>query len=271
MNPRKTRIGIPYRHVSEQKSGAQEKISPYAEAVEAAGADVRLISLCEPEKLAELALELDGFVLPGSPADVNPSLYGETPGAATAEADEQREQTDRLLLEHAFQWRKPVLTICYGTQLLNVFRGGSLIQDIPSEKPSSLTHRWSHKPGEPEPHHPARFVPGSQVARLADTTGAVVNSSHHQSIRRPGRGLRVTASAPDGVVESVELEDPSHWVIGVQWHPERQRRETASQGEAGIFLAKALFQELVDAAGGARAKSQGSPQPNQHPVRSENR
>lgn len=271
MNPRKPSIGIPYRRVSEETSGAQEKISPYVEAVEAAGADVRLISLCEPEKLAELALELDGFVFPGSSADVNPSLYGETTGPATAEADPQRERTDAVLLEHAFRSHKPVLTICYGTQLLNVFCGGSLIQDIPSEKPTSLTHRWSHKPGEPEPHHPARFVPGSQMARLAGTTDAIVNSSHHQSIRRPGRGLRVTASAPDGVVESVELEDPSQWVVGVQWHPERQRSEMPGQGQAGILLAKALFQELVDAASRARTKSQGSQQPNQDPKRSEAR
>jgi putative glutamine amidotransferase len=271
MNARKPRIGIPYRRASEEKSQDQGKISPYVEAVEAAGADARLISLFHSDQLAQLAGELDGFVFPGSSADVNPALYGETPGSETAEADPRREETDLTLLEHAFQEGKPVLTICYGTQLLNVFRGGSLIQDIASEKPSSLTHRWEHKPGVPEPHHPARFVPGSQLARLAGATEVVVNSSHHQSIRRAGRGLRVTAGAPDGVVESVELEDPSHWVVGVQWHPERQRKEPSGQWNSGILLAKSLFQELIEVAGRTRTRPHVSAQPVEVPKHSEDR
>ncbi|HVB32903.1 MAG TPA: gamma-glutamyl-gamma-aminobutyrate hydrolase family protein [Patescibacteria group bacterium] len=257
MNFQAPRIGIPYRSASEQAENREEKIRPYVEAVEAAGGDVQLISLLEPGKLAQLAGELDGFVFPGSPADVNPALYGETAGPATQQPDRQREETDMALLQHAFEKGKPVLTICYGTQLLNVFRGGTLVQDIPSEQPSSLTHRWDHKRGAPEPHHPARFLPGSLVARLAETGETVVNSSHHQSIRRPGRGLRVTGSAPDGVVESVELEDPSHWVIGVQWHPERQRREGSAQNDSGIRLAKTLFEELVRVA--ARPRPGGLP------------
>ncbi|HVB99497.1 MAG TPA: gamma-glutamyl-gamma-aminobutyrate hydrolase family protein [Candidatus Dormibacteraeota bacterium] len=258
MNPQAPRIGIPYRSASEERPEIPEKIRPYVEAVEAAGGNAQLISLFEPEKLARLARELDGFVLPGSSADVSPALYGETPGPETSAADRQREETDQALLHHAFQEGKPVLTICYGTQMLNVFRGGSLVQDIQNELPSSLTHRWDHMPGSPEPHHPARFVPGSTVARLAETTDAVVNSSHHQSIRRIGRGLQATGSAPDGVVESVELEDPSHWVIGVQWHPERQRNETPGQNDSGIRLAKALFAELVRVASRTRMRTRGS-------------
>lgn len=274
MNGRKPRIGIPYRRASEEKSpdqADQARILPYVEAVEAAGADAQLISLLQRDQLAELAKELDGFLLPGSSADVNPSLYGERPGPETSEADPHREETDLALLDYAFQEGKPVLTICYGTQLLNVYRGGTLIQDIASEKPIGLTHRWEHKPGIVEPHHPAHFVPGSRIARLAETTETVVNSSHHQSIRHPGRGLRVTASAPDGVVESVELDDLSHWVIGVQWHPERQRKEPPGERDSGIRLARALFQELVKVAGRARSRAHGSPQPIKVPENSENR
>lgn len=255
MNPPKPRIGIPYRSASEEEAKKQEKILPYVEAVEAAGGNARLISLFEPEKLAQLAGELEGFVFPGCSCDVNPALYEEAPGPATAQPDSRRERTDKALLEHAFKTRKPVLTICFGTQMLNVLRGGSLIQDIPSEWPSLLNHRWDHKPGSAEPHHPAKFVPGSQLARLAETLETVVNSSHHQAIRRAGRGLRVTGNAPDGVVESVELEDPSHWVIGVQWHPERQRKEPAEQNDTGIRLAKALFEELVRMAAQRRTES----------------
>lgn len=254
MSPPAPRIGIPYRSASEQAENREEKILPYVEAVEAAGGDPRLISLFEPEKLMTLADELDGFVFPGSSADVNPALYGESPRPETAPSDPQREETNMSLLRHAFEKGKPVLSICYGTQLLNVFLGGSLVQDISSQQPSSLTHRWDHKRGSPEPHHPARFLPGSLLARLAETADTVVNSSHHQAIRRPGRGLRVTGSAPDGVVESVELQDPSNWVIGVQWHPERQCREVSVQNDSGIRLAKALFAELVRLAAGNKPR-----------------
>jgi putative glutamine amidotransferase len=258
MTSRKPRIGIPYRSASEEQEQKLEKIVPYVEAIEAAGGEARLISLFEPEKLARLAAEMDGFAFPGNSSDVDPVLYGETPGPETAPPDPRREEADRVLLGHAFQEKKPVLTICYGTQMLNVFRGGSLIQDIRSEKPSSLTHRWDRKRGAPEPHHPARLSPGSKLAMLAETPELVVNSSHHQAVRRPGKGLRVTGHAPDGVVESLELEDASHWVIGVQWHPERQRREAGNQNDSGIRLAKALFQELVRVAGGTRANARVS-------------
>lgn len=260
MNSRTPRIGIPYRSANEQGETRDEKIRPYVEAVEAAGGEARVISLFQPETLDPSAGELDGFVLPGSPADVDPALYAETRGPETAEADRHREETDRVLLQHAFRERKPVLAICYGTQMLNVFRGGTLVQDIASEWPSSLTHRWDRERGVPEPHHWVRLTPGSRLARLAETSDTVVNSSHHQSIRRPGRGLRVTGSARDGVVEALELEDSSHWVMGVQWHPERQRIEPPGQHDSGRRLAEALFRELVDIAARARDERHGSPE-----------
>jgi putative glutamine amidotransferase len=247
------RIGIPFRRVSEEQAENREKIEPYAKAVEQAGGEPRLISLfLSKEEIERLAGELDGIVLPGSPADVDPERYGETTRAETAAADERREWTDMALLDWAFAEGKPVLAICYGTQLLNVYRGGTLVQDIPSELRGSLTHQWERERGAPEPHHPARLLPGSLVSRLAETAETVVNSSHHQSIRTPGRNLRVTAKSPDGVIEAVELESPSHWVIGVQWHPERQRNESSNESDSGVKLARALFRDLVRAAREAR-------------------
>jgi putative glutamine amidotransferase len=243
------RIGIPFRRVSEEQTENQEKIEPYARAVELAGGQPRLLSLfLSPDELKRQAAELDAIVLPGSPADVDPARYGVTTRPETAEADERREQTDMALLDWAFAEGKPVLAICYGTQLLNVYRGGTLVQDIPSELRGSLTHHWERERGAPEPHHPARLLPGSLVCRLAEAGETVVNSSHHQSIRIPGRDLRVTALSPDGVVEAVELESPSHWVIGVQWHPERQRNEISNESDSGVRLARALFRDLVRAA-----------------------
>ncbi|MDE3135169.1 MAG: gamma-glutamyl-gamma-aminobutyrate hydrolase family protein [Acidobacteriota bacterium] len=253
------RIGIPFRLASEEQAGNREKIEPYARAVELAGGEPRPLSLfLTEEQLKQQASELDGIVLPGSPADVNPARYGETSRAETAEPDERREQTDLVLLDWAFAEGKPVLAICYGTQLLNVYRGGTLVQDIPSELRGSLTHKWERERGMPEPHHPARLLAGSVVSRLGETAETVVNSSHHQSIRMPGRNLRVTAISPDGVIEAVELESRAHWVVGAQWHPERQRNESSSEGDSGVRLARALFRDLVRSARESRDTGRGS-------------
>lgn len=250
------RIGIPYRRASEERNGDRKEIEPYARAVEEAGGEPRLISLfLSDEELGRLTGELDAVVLPGSGADVDPASYGEEARAETAAADARRERTDRALLDWAFARRKPVLGICFGTQLLNVYLGGTLVQDVAGEIRRSLVHPWNRKSGDPEPHHPARLVPGSRVARLAETLETVVNSSHHQSIRTPGRNLRVTATAPDGVIEAIELESGSPWVVGVQWHPERQRNEAMGEADSGTRLARGLFQELVRAAREARSAS----------------
>jgi len=253
------RIGIPFRRAKEQQANNQEKIEPYARAVAEAGGEPVLVSLfLSQEELARLADGLDAIVLPGSPADVDPARYGEAAKPETAEADPRREETDLALLDWAFARGKPVLAICYGIQILNVYRGGTLVQDIPSEFRGSLVHPWERERGVSEPHHPARLVPGSLVARLAETAETVVNSSHHQSIRMPGRDLRVTATSPDGVIEAVELESDSHWVTGVQWHPERQRNEAAGEADSGTRLARALFEDLVRAARAARAAGRRS-------------
>ncbi len=250
------RIGIPYRRAQEQREGKDGRIRPYADAVEQAGGAARLISLfLSPEELRREIEQLDGLVLPGSSADVAPARYGEIPSPLAAESDSDKERTDLALLEWAFAAKRPALCICYGTQLLNVFRGGTLVQDIATEIRSPFAHHWQRERGYPEPHHRARFVPGSRVARLAGVPEAVVNSSHHQSIRRAGSGLRVTATAPDGVIEAVEADDISHWLIGVQWHPERQRKEETEEWQAGARLARALFLDLVRAAGTAPAAS----------------
>lgn len=247
------RVGIPYRLAGEERAGDREEIQPYVNAVEAAGGEPRVISLLlSPDELNRLCAELDALVLPGSPADIDPARYGATARPETAEADPRREQTDTALLDWAFRAAKPVLGICYGTQLLNVYCGGTLVQDIRGELRSSLTHEWAKKSGAPEPHHPVRLVPGSLLAKLAETGDAIVNSSHHQSIRRLGRGLRVTAKAPDGVVEAVELESAAHWVVGAQWHPERQRNLMPGKADSGSRLAAALFGSLVHAAREAR-------------------
>jgi len=238
----KTRVGIPYRTRKEELRGERAKYDKYVQAVERAGGEPVKISLgLSTDELKMLARTLDAIVLPGSPADVDPSLYHAGRNPRSNEADRDRERTDFELLDHAFKEHKPVLAICYGVQSLNVFLGGSLIQDIPSEVRTQIQHPWTGRDqGVPEPFHAVRFEPGSRLARLAGAHEATVNSSHHQSVLDAGRGLQIVARAADGVIEGVEWTGDANWVTGVQWHPERMA-ETDS-------LAKLLFRDLVAAA-----------------------
>ena len=161
---------------------------------------------------------------------MDPARYGAAKHPKAGEIDENRDGTDAAILKHAFASVKPVLAICYGCQALNVFLGGTLIQDIPSERPGALLHGKTDlaataRSGDLE--HEAKLVPGSRLATLSGSTSATINSSHHQAIDQPGKNLRVTAQAPDGV----------------QWHPERM---------AGDRFAERLFQDFVAAVRTAR-------------------
>lgn len=243
--PNRPRIGIPWRTSQEEVAGNLPKMRSYVEAVEQAGGKAVLLSLADPERLLREIQGLDGFVLPGSPADVNPAEYGEANRGKSEAADMPREDTDREILSHAFNAQKPVLAICYGCQLLNVYLGGTLIQDIRSEKGTPIAHRKKDVSPElaEDPVHEVRFTTESQLARMAEATEALVNSSHHQAIGTPGRQLRITGQAADGIVEGVEWTGDANWVIGVQWHPERMR---------GDALAEHLFSNLIAASLGTR-------------------
>src|ERR1700722_15462637 len=128
------RIGVPWRPVRQERAGDTRYNRDYLQAVKDAGGEPVPVSLLlPPGKLAKLAGTLDALVLPGSPADVNPKLYRSKHHRKTALPDVKRENTDIALLKDAFPAGKPVLAICYGTQLLNVHLGGTLMQDIPSE------------------------------------------------------------------------------------------------------------------------------------------
>jgi putative glutamine amidotransferase len=235
------RVGVPYRTRNEEVTGLSVKLERYLEAVRQAGAEpVPVSMLLSADELRRLAQTLDGVVLTGSPADVDPAHYGAGRQPECNDPDPDRDRTDFTLLEHAFAEHKPVLAICFGIQSLNVFLGGTLIQDIPAEVGTTIEHEWEREKGAPETFHAARIEPGSQLAQLAGSSEARVNSSHHQSVKDLGRGLRIAARAPDGVIEAVEWTRDSNWVMGVQWHPERMAATDA--------LAQSLFRSLVAAA-----------------------
>ena len=246
------RVGVPWRTAAEESANKRGPYEHYLSAIREAGGEPVEVSLRLPEdKLHQLARSLDAVVLTGSPADVDPKRFGSARHPAAAEADPDRERTDVALLDHALAAGKPVLAICYGAQLLNVHLGGNLLQDIPSEMQSRIDHdRAENGRGG---MHAVRIAGGhlAEAARQANIgSEAQVNSSHHQAILRPGHGLRVTAHAPDGVVEAIEWEGGRDWVVGVQWHPERMR---------GDALADALFRRLVSEARAGLGSGQDGP------------
>jgi putative glutamine amidotransferase len=180
---------------------------------------------------------VQGILLPGSRFDVDPQRYGEEPIPESSESDPSRTAVDELLLQDAFNLHKPILAVCGGTQNLNVWLNGTLVQDLKTAV--------DHRPGRDVVQaHPVRIAPRSLLAGLvpeAYPAEPEVNSSHHQAIGRPGDGLLVSAvSSADGVVEAVELDSRDHFVLGVQWHPERTYTQSA--------FSRAIFAAFVQAA-----------------------
>jgi putative glutamine amidotransferase len=234
-------IGIPTRFQDDHTTG---KIRLYLDSVlSSGGLPVMIPTFCSPEVLGEYMTRLDGVLLPGSNSDIDPARYGETPHARLGKMVPDRDALDFALLNHADQFRLPVLGICFGAQSLNVFRGGTLVQDIPSDVSSPLFHDDHGEPGEPA-RHAVRLGEGSVLARLAGSEVVEVNSFHHQSVGRVGANLRTVATAPDGVIEAIE-DVNGRFVVGVQWHPERVFREDA--------FAKALFSAFIEEAGKSKS------------------
>jgi len=242
------RVGVPWRTSSEERANIREKLDYYFRAIRAAGAEPVEISLQQsPARLEEQLKNLDGFVLPGSPADVDPDRYQAAKHIKTNTLDPSRDSTDIAILTHAVQFSKPILAICYGCQILNVFAKGTLIQDIHSERPGAQPHGATDLPPgavHGDIRHATTLAPGSRLARLNHSEAAEINSSHHQAIDQPGEHLRVTARAPDGIIEGVEWTGDSNWIVGVQWHPERM---------PGDAFGERLFGDFVAAARAARA------------------
>jgi putative glutamine amidotransferase len=192
----------------------------YSDAIAAAGGIPVILPLLEPASVVRPAAEgLDGILLPGNNSDLDPSMYGASRSDKCGRAQPRRDRTDFLLLESAAKRKIPILAICYGFQSLNAFRGGSLIQDIPTSLGTSIRH--SSQESADSASHKIEICPGSILEQIAGAKEIRVNSTHHQAIERTGENLEVIARAPDGVIESVAGSDKDHWILGVQWHPEK--------------------------------------------------
>jgi putative glutamine amidotransferase len=267
------RIAIPMPH-SIDRDYAERALPQYERAIEQAGGEPVRIRLDQTAAEVKKIMErCDGVLLPGSNADVDPAKFGATRSPHTAAADPRRDAVDELLLEDAYNLRKPVLGICYGLQTLNVYRAGSLIQHIPDFLPQDLRTSVNHEAGKKIAiAHAVEIEKDSKLAKIVNGivtgkdreghgfsrankdlsgNGALapegnklvvpVNSSHHQSAGTIGDGLRIAARCTDdGIIEALEGTAPDHFVLAVQWHPERSVDEDESS--------RAIFRALIEAA-----------------------
>ena len=235
------RIAIPVPH--SDREYAERALPQYEEAVRGAGGEPVRIELDQtPAQVMKQIERCDAVLLPGSRADVDPQKYRADRHQKSAPADAKRHVVDGLLLQDAYNLHKPVLGICYGLQSLNVHRAGTLVQHIES----AINHSAGRAVAEA---HMVKIEPESRLAEMVGTTKALtVNSSHHQSADAVGEGLRVVArSTEDGIIEALEGTVPGHFVLAVQWHPERSVNEMPELAES----AHAIFRAFIEA---ARAK-----------------
>jgi putative glutamine amidotransferase len=262
----KPRIAIPLPHGSDPEY-AQRAIPQYERAVELSVAEpVRIPLDRTPAEVMKLIERCDAVLLPGSKADVDPAKFDSERHPKTEAADPKRDTVDELLLQDAYNMRKPVLGICYGLQILNVYRSGTLVQHIESPvkheagRKVSVAHEVEVERGsmlaeivlgiENAGENAGKGAASSRARHLVKsrdvTTGSralpiPVNSSHHQSADAVGDGLKIVARSPmDGIIEALEGTSPDHFVLAVQWHPERSFDDDEHS--------RAIFRALVEAA-----------------------
>jgi putative glutamine amidotransferase len=235
------RIAIPVPH-SGDREYAERALPQYEAAVRGAGGEpVRIALDLTPAEVKKQVERCSAVLLPGSRADVDPQKYKAPRHAKTAAADAKRDAVDGLLLDDAYRTRKPVLAICYGLQTLNVHRAGSLVQHIES----AINHSAGRTVAKA---HTVEINPESRLAAIVgarDGQSIPVNSSHHQAADAVGNGLKLVARCPeDGIAEALEGTAPDHFVLAVQWHPERSVNDAPELAGS----ARAIFRAFVEAA-----------------------
>jgi putative glutamine amidotransferase len=217
----------------------------YSEALEAAGAIPFHISLIPNEDYISAVVEdLDGILLPGSNSDVDPLRYGKQPHRRLGTVQPLKDKTDLMVIAATERKSIPLFAICFGMQILNVSRGGTLIQDIDSQVPTAI----QHEQGVPRDRqsHSVRLLPGSVLSKLAGAEESFVNSHHHQAIEVIGRNLVATAWSTDGLVEALEDPRAEPFVMAVQWHPEL--------GWKNDEFSKSIFAHFVEQARTSRSR-----------------
>ena len=200
--------------------------SKYIFSLRRSGAKVRWIPLDNMEESIPLLLQCDGLLMPGG-VDIEPDRYGQIRSEKCGKSDLKRDEAEWQILEAFLPTKKPVLCICRGVQMLNVFQGGTLHQDIPGHSDFKSRSTGCHS---------VMLTPESRLRQILQTSEITVNSLHHQAADRIGTGLRVAAVSSDGITEALELENHP-FCIGVQWHPEHlSRHQNAHQRIFDAFV-----------------------------------
>lgn len=228
-------IGLLCAHSTEKRDQYYVTNANIQAVIRAGGIPV-LIPYQPKEQVFRILEGLDGLMLPGGD-DVDPNRYGENPSVHCGEIDPLWDELDLWAAGFALERNLPILAICRGCQVLNVALGGTLIQDIPSQIKDSLKH--AQKAPTWYATHDIAVQSASLLGSIWENGPQKVNSYHHQSIAKVGKGLRVVASAPDGVIEAVESTE-HRFVLGVQWHPEHMIDHYP--------VAKRIFEHFIQAA-----------------------
>ena len=231
-------IGIPMR--IELETDRFYLSRHYSEAIEAAGgAPIHISLIPKVDYIESVVDQLDGLLLPGSDSDVDPLRYGQQPHQGLGAVHPVKDETDLLLIAAAERRGIPILGICFGMQVLNVARGGTLIQDIPTQLPQAIKHSQGVPRDRPS-HRVSIKSDGRLKALAAGSSELTVNSHHHQAVDQLGKNLVAVSSASDGLVEAVEDPREDRFVVAVQWHPELGWREDQ--------FSQTLFRTFVDEA-----------------------
>lgn len=206
----------------------------YVTALESAGLIPLIVPpLSSPDAASAVLDSVAGLVLTGG-EDVDPARYGEKRHEKVRSISAARDATEAALIKEARERGTPVLAICRGIQILNVALGGTLVQDIPSQCETDIAH--DGESARDSRTHEILVEPRSLIARAIGTEHRMVNSFHHQSVKRVADGMRVTARSPDGIIEGLESTDEDWWVMAVQWHPE-EMTDSAEPWDRGLFKA----------------------------------
>ncbi|HEY4217497.1 MAG TPA: gamma-glutamyl-gamma-aminobutyrate hydrolase family protein [Gemmatimonadaceae bacterium] len=203
----------------------------YTDALAAAGLLPMVLPPMDAQHAVASLSDIAGLVLTGG-EDIDPARFGQAAHPKTSAANAARDEYELALAKTASEQRIPTLAICRGLQVMNVALGGTLVQDVPSQRPSAIEHDLSD--ARTERVHDVTIERESMLARIVHSTCIRTNSSHHQAIDALGTDLRIVARSDDGVIEAVESSDALWWMVAVQWHPEELTR-TAEDWDRRLF------------------------------------
>ena len=208
----------------------------YVDAVADAGGTPIILPALTPARRNDPFLSIvDGLLVTGGYFDIDPRLYGEEPLFRIDDIKRERTESEIYLIKKAVRLGLPVFGVCGGLQAINVAFKGSLYQDLGAQLDNSLQHEQKPLPVA-KASHPVDLSRGSTLAKTVKSTSLQVNSTHHQAIKKLGKGLNVCATAPDGVIEAIEGDDDGSFIMGVQWHPEQLADNSASAAMFKAFV-----------------------------------